>query len=267
MDNQKICNRWYDVKEPIPSDQIERGFWEKVFVEEDEDFVRDTILRYDLDHILKQYLEQRHRVFSRHLQTHPSYVQAHMDCWWYVTCSSKTPNCTRVLQDFFSQSNTALAGPNRLSSRLNDLMEANLWDMALDSMSPSIDRNTAHALLEKIMSNDGEWIQKNQWSSTIEKLSIFLNKGGAFDSQSNKPYQHIFNTTWISDMLVYDKYKNQRTKMLKKLFRLGVHFHDFNMNKFPQAAVDIQLAWDEYSKENLLKTLQNGGNVPIKRKM
>jgi len=265
--NAKTINQWYRVKKSAPSPQQEHDFWEKVFAYEPENFVRDTIVHHDLGHVLQQYLNQRHEVFAKQLKTHPSYVQAHMECWWQDLCTKRTPNCTRVLHAFFSRPNTAMASVPRQSQRVDDMMNAHLWDMALENMTPHIDTDVQWKMLEKIMSNDGVWIQKNDWSGTLKKLSVYLSNGGNFDQQDNKSHQHIFNTSWISDLLVLDRYTPQRTKMLKGLFRLGVDFNNVNLNGFSDHAANIQLAWDEHSKEKLLKTVQGFGSSPIKRKM
>lgn len=251
--NTTTINKWYHDKKVQPTPEQEQIFWSNVFERENEDFVRTTIVRYDLGHVLQQYINQRHEVFTKQLKTHPSYVQAHMECWWQCVCTKRTPNCTRVLHAFFSRPTTAMASAQRQSRRLEDMMLCNLWDLALESLSPQIDPNTRWNMLEKIMSNDGQWITKNDWSGTLKKLSIYLSNGGNFDQQDNKPYQHIFNTSWISDLLVLDRYAPQRTKMLKSLFRFGVHFNGFNLNGFPDHAVSIQLAWDQHTKEKLLK--------------
>lgn len=265
--NEKTINQWYHVKKSQPSPQQEHEFWEKVFDYESENFVRDTIVRYDLGHVLQQYLNQRHVVFAKQLKTHPSYVQAHMDCWWSVVCTKRTPNCTRVLHAFFSRPDTAMASVQRQSRRVEDMMLCNLWDVALESLSPQVDQNTRWEMLKKIMSNDGEWVKKNDWSGALKKLSVYLSQGGKFDQQDNKSYQHIFYTPWVSDLLILDRYTPRRTKMLKSLFRLGVHFNKFGLNGFLEHAVNIQLAWDEHTKENLLKTVQGSGGSPTKRKM
>lgn len=270
MYNKKIFNRWYRDKHPIPSAEKEHAFWENVFVEENEQRIRDTILRYDLGHVLEQYIQQRNCFFKKELQTHPSYVQAHMDCWWHVTCNRGTPKCTQVLHNFFATPHTSMASPNRLSSRLNDMMDQNLWEVALHSMCEQINADTSHRMLEKIMSNDGEWIQKNDWTATLKKLAIYLSNGGEFDAQHNQSYQHIFNTHWMSDMLILEKYKTRRPKMLKQLFRCGVHFHTFDFSVsdvHKHVGLEIDAAWSEHTKEQLMKHTHTLGAAKLGRKI
>lgn len=268
--NTKTINQWYRVKKTTPSAQQEHDFWEKVFAYEPENFVRETIVHYDLGHVLQQYLNQRHEVFAKQLKTHPSYVQAHMECWWQDLCTKRTSNCTRVLHAFFSRPNTAMASVPRQSQRVEDMMNAHLWDMALENMTPHIDTDVQWKMLEKIMSNDGDWIKKNEWSGAINKLGVYLSKGGSSDMHASSFYKHIFYTHWVSDILILPRYTKQRNKMLKQLFRLGVNFTNVDLNSsalHSHAAANIQLAWDEHTKENLLKTVQGSGCSPTKRKM
>lgn len=268
--NTKTINQWYRDKKATPSTQQEYEFWENVFVYEPEIFVRTTIVRYDLGHVLQQYLNQRHVLFAKQLQTHPSYVQAHMECWWSVVCTRDTPKCAEVLHNFFSQPHTAMASHNRQTQRIEDMINARLWDLALNSLSPNIALDTTWSVLEKIMSNDGNWIKKNEWSAVVKHLCVYASQGCSFDLTENKFYQHILNTPWMTDLLILPRYEKQRNKMLKQLFRLGVNFTniDFNATQtHAEIGATIQLAWNEHNKENLLKTVQSSGCSPIKRKI
>lgn len=268
--NTNTINKWYHDKKVQPTSEQEQNFWSNVFECCTEDFVRTTIVRYDLGHVLQQYLNQRHKVFAKQLKTHPSYVQAHMECWWQDVCTKRTPNCTRVLHAFFSRPNTAMASVQRQSRRVEDMMLCNLWDLALENMAPHIDTDVQWKMLEKIMSNDGDWIKKNEWSGAISKLGMYLSKGCSSDMHAQSFYKHIFYTHWVSDMVILPRYTKQRNKMLKQLFRLGVNFTNVDLNSsalHAEVAVNIQLAWDEHTKENLLKTVQSFGSSPIKRRM
>ena len=268
--NTNTINKWYHDKKVQPSPQQEQTFWSNVFERETEDFVRATIVRYDLGHVLQQYLNQRHEVFAKQLKTHPSYVQAHMECWWQVVCTKRTPNCTRVLHAFFSRPNTAMASVARQSKRVENMMDENLWDVALENISSQINADVQWRMLEKIMCNHGQWVKKNEWSAAINKLSVYLSNGGSCDLTTNRPYQHIYYTHWLSETLIQPRYDDRRNKMLKQLFRLGVNFTNVDLNASPlyaQTAGLIQLAWEEHSKENLLKTVQGLGGSSIKRKM
>lgn len=100
-------------------------------------------------------------------------------------------------------------------------MRANLWDLALNSLSSQIAPSVQWDLLQKIMSNDGEWINKNDWSGTLNKLKVYVSNGGECDLRAHKPYQHIVNTHWMTDMLFESRYENQHTKMLKKTVPFG----------------------------------------------
>ena len=270
MSNQQICNRWYRDHKENPSPEKERLFWEGVFDKENQNFVRHNVMLYDLSHVLQHYLQNRQKVFATQLKKHPSYVQAYMENWWQDLCRAKTPKSAQVLHQFFAQPNTSMARTIHQNLRLEDMMRANLWDLALNNLSAQIAPSVQWDLLQKIMSNDGEWINKNDWSGTLNKLKVYVCNGGECDLRADKPYQHIVNTHWMTDLLLESRYDNQRPKMLKKLFRFGIQVHDFDFSAasaYAEMGAKIQLAWDEHNKECLLKTLQGTGSTAPARRM